>query len=218
MIDVLKVLVDALGCVVPAVAGDRGRPARLGFDLVVAYAALNRSLMVAQDVVGKAELVAGRAADGDWIAAKGPGSLVSDLEYLLKTQLRNLNEVETMLVDRYRGQLTHAGDGLVELRERAGGRGPVLTEVLARLGRNRLPLEGLTLLGSDTIRSATPEVLDLSKDRGSIAAGLAAYLALWRPRERVGEIRQSLGELRGSLLRGFELDDILPLVGDSRFR
>jgi hypothetical protein len=122
MIDVLKVLVDALGCIVPVVARDQGRPARLGFDLLIAYATLNRSLMVAEDVVDEAELVAGQARDGDWVTGKGPGSLLSDLEYLLKTQLRNLNEVETMLVDRYCDQLTNA-DGNSRDYERGSGSG-----------------------------------------------------------------------------------------------
>jgi hypothetical protein len=218
MIDVLKVFVDALKRVVPLVAGDRARPARLGFDLLIAYATLNRSLMVAEDVVGKAELVAGQARDESWLSGKGPGGVLSDLEYLLKTQLRNLNKVETMLVDRYRDQLGQAGDEFAELRARVGAGSSVLRVLLTRLGRNQLPLEGLPLLGTETIRPATPEVLDLNKNREAIAAGLTAYLALWQPRERVAQVRDSLTDLRTSLLSGFEFDDILPLVGDTRFR
>jgi hypothetical protein len=93
-----------------------------------------------------------------------------------------------------------------------------LRVLLTRLERNQLPLEGLLLLRSDSTRSTMPEVLALNKNRSAVAAGLTAYLALWRPRERVGEIRMSLADLRISLLHGFEFDDILPLVGDSRFR
>jgi hypothetical protein len=131
--------------------------------------------------------------------------------------LRNLNEVETMLVDRYHDQLTNVGGEFMELRIKVGGTSSVLRVLLTRLERNQLPLAGLPLLGSETI-SATPEVLDLNKNRGAVAAGLTAYLALWWPRERVAGIRQSLAELRIALLRGFEFDDILPLVGDTRFR
>lgn len=212
MIDVLTVLVDALRRLVSV--GER--PGRLGYDLVVGYSTVNRCLMVASDVVGKVEDVAGRARDGAWVGAKGQGGELSDLEYLLKSQLRDLNQVETMLGGRYRDALT--GGELVELWRRLGDRGTVLGVLLARLRRNQLPLEGLPLLAGAASGAATPEVLDLSRNRAAIAAGMTAYLALWRPRERVGELRERVAELRDSLVCGFTLDDVAPIVGDVRFR
>jgi hypothetical protein len=218
MIDVLKVLVDALERLVPVVGRDGARPVRLGYDLLVAFATLNRSLMVADEVVGKAEVISGRARDGVWVVGRGPGGELHDLEYLLKSQLRNLNKVETMLVDRYERQLTAAGGELADLRGRLGERNTILRVLLGRLGRNQLPLEGLPLLGTESIGAATPEILDLNKNRGAIAAGMTAYLTLWRPRERVGEIHETMSGVRDSLLCGLDFDDVLPIVGDQRFR
>lgn len=209
MIDVLAVLVDALRRLVPVAE----RPARLGYDLVVAYATVNRCLMVAGDVVGKVESIAGRARDPVWVAGKGPGGELSDLEYLLKAQLRDLNQVETMLGGRYRDALTD-GD-LVGLWQRLGNRETILGVLLARLRHNQLPLEGLPLLAG---AGAGPMVVDLGRSRAANVAGMTAYLALWRPRERVGEVTARVGELRDALLCGFALGDVLPGVGDGRFR
>ncbi|GAB3446362.1 hypothetical protein [Actinophytocola sediminis] len=217
MIDVLRVLVDALGRLVPA-ARDQPTAARLGYDLLVSYATLNRSLMCAGDVVTRAEIVAGRARDEVWVVGKGPGGELSELEYLLKAQLRNLNKVEAMLIGRYREQLDLVGGELAELRVRLGERNTVLRVLLGRLGWNQLPLEGLPLLDDEPLSSATPEILDLNRNRAAIAAGMTAYLALWRPRERVDEITESMAALRAALLCGFAVDDLLPLVGDARFR
>jgi hypothetical protein len=243
MLDFLKAILEIVAKVVPTslAARNKRKLNDLGVELFILYAQVAEAMIYAEDIIRSVEIyiecIEHKLKTG---GDRFPIDLEqqSDIDFKLQAQRANLAKIGDT-IDRWILYLNIIdSESLARLMPLLLEKCSVLNSLLWIMGQGRIPVIGPS--GSDIDRVAAAS-FQAGLESSRILEGIRTQvdsvaipiqtpwdenkyrstvqtLRNYNSRQAVEEIRAVLAQLRSSLENNFSLADVLPRVGDRRFR